>query len=251
MTEALQTVIGEFKTLSPDIANTIVFNLEGETLAASEGTTPEQTQTLIANLNSITHAGCIGGIESLTIQDLNSQLAISAVGDVYLATVSSRTADQNIIRSLTQIVAPTVIRLAKGTVVSEKQRVLPEKVPSKVEAILQKQVPEIESVPVPESPREPYLPEAPTTQFMVDKIGGLLVPSDTVRIDSEVIGNWQSLYDKKTFTAVSIETLEGKTVICKFKPQKDAKGIIGIPDKILQSLQSSKGKLVIVKPVIK
>ena len=117
MTEALQTVIGEFKTLSPDIANTIVFNLEGETLAASEGTTPEQTQTLIANLNSITHAECIGGIESLTIQDLNTQLSIAAVGDVYLATVSSRTADQKIIKSLTQIVAPTVIQLAKGTVV--------------------------------------------------------------------------------------------------------------------------------------
>ncbi len=249
MTEALQTVIGEFKTLSPDIANTIVFNLEGETLAASEGTTPEQTQTLIANLNGITHAGCIGGIESLTIQDLNTQLSVAAVGDVYLATVSSRTADQKIIKSLTQIVAPTVIQLAKGTVVVEKQRVLPEKAPSKVEAILTEQKSE-RTIPDLESPPEPYLPKAPTTQFMVEKIGGLLVPSDTVRIDSEVIENWQNLYDKKTFTAVSIQTLEGKTVTCKFKPQKDAKGIIGIPDKILQTLQSSKGKLVIVKPVI-
>ena len=223
--------------------------MEGETLAASEGTTPEQTQTLIANLNSVTHAECIGGIEGLTIQDLNTQLSVAAVGEVYLATVSSRIADQKIIKSLTQIVAPTVIQLAKGAVVVEKQRVLPEKVLSKVEAVLTEQkseraIPDLESLP------EPYLPKAPTTQFMVDKIGGLLVSSDTVRIDSEVIENWQNLYDKKTFTAVSIETLEGKTVTCKFKPQKDAKGIIGVPDKILQTLQSSKGKLVIVKPVI-
>ena len=120
---------------------------------------------------------------------------------------------------------------------------------SKVEAILTEQKPE-RAIPNSESLPEPYLPEAPTTQFMIEKIGGLLVPSDTVRIDSEVIENWQNLYDKKTFTAVSIQTLEGKTVTCKFKPQKDAKGIIGIPDKILQTLQSSKGKLVIVKPVI-
>jgi hypothetical protein len=249
LTEAVQTVIGEFKTLSPDITRTAVFKLDGETLAVSEGTTLEQTQTLIANLSSITHSECIGGIESLTIQDLNNQLAISAVGDVYLALVSSRTADQKIIRSLSQIVAPTVIQLALGhaVVAVEKpkiqQNTLETAMPSEKE-------PEIAPITEPESPPEPYLPKAPTTQFMVEKISGLLIASDTVRIDNEVIENWQNLYDKKTFTALSIETLEGKTVTCKFKPQKDAKGIIGIPDKILQSLQCSKGKLVMVKPVI-
>jgi hypothetical protein len=132
----------------------------------------------------------------------------------------------------------------------EKQYSLPKKTPSKVQAILSEPQPEKEAISELESPRELFLPKAPTTQFMVDKISGLLVASDTVRIDSEIIESWQNLYDKKTFSAVSIVTLEGKTVTCKFKPKKDSKGIIGIPDKILQTLQSSKGKLVIVKPVI-
>jgi hypothetical protein len=89
---------------------------------------------------------------------------------------------------------------------------------------------------------------------MIEKIGGLLVPADTVRVDSEVIAKWNDLYGDKQIAQVHIETLEGKKTNCKFKPIKEtnhnAKGIIQIPEKILQALQTSKGKLVIVKPVI-
>lgn len=101
---------------------------------------------------------------------------------------------------------------------------------------------------------ELFLPEPPVNQFMVEKTGGLLVPADTVRVDSEVIAKWNDLYGDKQIAQVHIETLEGKTTTCKFKPIKEtnhnAKGIIQIPEKILQALQTSKGKLVIVKPVI-
>jgi hypothetical protein len=101
---------------------------------------------------------------------------------------------------------------------------------------------------------EPPLPQPPASQFMVEKIGGLLVSSDTVRIDAEVIASWSSLYGDKQITDVHIQTLEGKSVSCKFKALKEskqsAKGIIQLPEKILQTLQTSKGKLVIVKPVI-
>ncbi|HSV48872.1 MAG TPA: hypothetical protein VLH35_01025, partial [Candidatus Acidoferrales bacterium] len=105
LSEAIQTVIDEFKTLSPNISKVIVFKLDGETLAASKDTTPEQTQALIAYLNGIKHTGCIGGLENFTIQDVNSQLAVTAVGKVYLAAVSSRSEDQKSINSLTKIVA--------------------------------------------------------------------------------------------------------------------------------------------------
>ena len=92
-------------------------------------------------------------------------------------------------------------------------------------------------------------------QFMVEKIGGLMVASDVVRLDGEVIDEWHSLYDKKQIREVQIQTLEGKTTSVKFKIIKEnngnSKGIIQIPDKILQALQINKGNLVIVKPVIK
>ena len=115
MTDELQVIIGEVKTFSPDVTNALVFKRNGETLATSESTTPEQAEKLIVSLNSVTNAECIGGIETLIIQDSVNQLSITAVESVYLATVSSRTANQKIVKSLTQVVVPAVIRLAYGT----------------------------------------------------------------------------------------------------------------------------------------
>jgi len=104
-----------------------------------------------------------------------------------------------------------------------------------------------------ESSSEPLLPEPPINQLMVEKIKGFRVPADTVRVDSEVIAKWTELYDEKELL-ISIQTLEGKETTCKFKPLKDsrsnAKGIIQIPEKILQILEVTKGQLVMVSPEI-
>jgi hypothetical protein len=112
--------------------------------------------------------------------------------------------------------------------------------------------PQIE--PIPEPPQPPFMPRAPTMQFMVEKIGGLLVAQDMVRIDSEVVAKWQSLFGERQLRLVQIETLEGKSVTCKFKHQKEGKsnvkGVIYIPEKILLALQCEKGKLVMVKPAV-
>jgi hypothetical protein len=98
------------------------------------------------------------------------------------------------------------------------------------------------------------LPEAPVTQLIVENLGGLLVPSDTVRIDNEVIAQWNDLYGDKKLHEVNLETLSGKTTRCKFKPIKSSKhsgkGVIGIPEKIQLTLEISKGELVMVKPII-
>ena len=81
------------------------------------------------------------------------------------------------------------------------------------------------------------------------------MPSGIVRVDAELVEKWVSLYGEKLITHVQIETLEGKAVICKYKPMKESnpnvKGIVQIPEKVLQALQTSKGKLVIIKPVVK
>jgi hypothetical protein len=98
------------------------------------------------------------------------------------------------------------------------------------------------------------LPEPPVTQVIVENLGGLLVPSDTVRIDSSVITQWNDLYGDKKLTEVDLEALNGKTTRCKFKNIKDSKyqgkGIIQMPEKLQLILETSKGELVMVKPVI-
>jgi hypothetical protein len=112
----------------------------------------------------------------------------------------------------------------------------------------------IEEQPEPEVNAEPWLPEPPVTQFIVENLGGLLVPSDTVRIDNAVIAQWKELYGDKKIEEVDLETLNGTTARCKFKPIKDSKhegkGIIQMPEKIQLTLQTAKGELVMVKPAI-
>ncbi len=253
MTKALQTITGEFKTLCLDIASAAIFKLDGETLAANESATPEQTQTLIASLNRLTHTGCIGGLQKLVVQDVNGQVSVVAVGGVYLATASSRLGDQKVINSLTEVVAPEIIKLALKTPNTEDElpKMNRDLIMQRIEAALpktehtdiavQKQTPEAEA--------EPAAPHVLSTQFLVEKIGGLLFAADTVRIDSRVLSDWQDSCEKQ-FSSVLIETLDGKTVTCKCKPKKEGKGTIGIPERILQALNCERGKLVMVKPVI-
>ena len=98
------------------------------------------------------------------------------------------------------------------------------------------------------------LPETPATQLIVENLGGLLVPSDTVRIDTEVIAQWNQLYGTNKTNEVQVEALNGKTTRCKFKPIKKSKnagkGVIKIPEKIQLTLETAEGELVTVKPIV-
>jgi hypothetical protein len=257
----LQTVLDEFKILSPETTNVLIFKNNGQTIANTQATTEDQTKKLIANFGSISiQAQSIGGIECLTIHTCDSQLNITAMGNLYLATVSSHEANQEIVKSLTQVVVPTIAlfvnKLESSNSENRPQQTIQLKELS-IEEIalpLEDEKPKIEPIPETQPPFEPFLPKTPVNQFMVEKIGGILVQADTVRIDNEIITQWSDLYDGKKITMVDIEALDGKKTTCKFKAIKEAKantkGIIQIPEKILQTLQTEKGKLVMVKPVI-
>jgi hypothetical protein len=177
--------------------------------------------------------------------------------------VSLRAANQKILNSLSNVIVPTVVGLVDQIATdkkagSETELAQPE---TETEAKQETTPPTEETEPQPDAeasaPMDPerFLPQPPVNQFMVEKISGLLVAADTVRIDGGVISKWHELYGDRQITQVNIQTLDGKTATCKFKPIKEekgnnTKGIIKIPEKILQSLQASKGKLVMVKPVI-
>ena len=253
-----QTVIGEFKNISPEIVNCFVFDEAGEILAIDESTVGEQSKNLILTFKGLAdQANVIGGIQSLTIHGTENQLSITKINNQFLTTISTRSANEKIVKSLTQVIVPTVLSLACQNGSHPESKVLAELVESSPEPIeespptvisedrnLMSAVASFSSVT--------SVPTAFASQFMVEKIGGLLVASDTVRIDNDVIAKWNTMYDDRQIEDVQIENLEGKSVICKFKPIKEAnaKGIIQIPEKILQTLQTGKGKLVIVKPVI-
>ena len=270
---ALQTIIGEFKNISPELTSAFIFKKEGEILASTEAFTEDQARKLGEAFNNIAdQAKVIGGLETLTIRGVGSQLNIASINNRYLATVSSRAVDQKMVKSLACVVVPTVMKLLDeiSPVLPDNQFLDIQKPEDKcVEETLQpseeptpiEPAPDVpEPIPlesasdVPAAVSEPIFPKPPVNQFMVEKAEGLLVASDTVRVDRDVVAKWTDLYGGREITQVNIETLEGKAVICKFRPMKEAdgnpKGIIKIPDKILQILRTGEGKLVIVKPVI-
>jgi ABC-type dipeptide/oligopeptide/nickel transport system ATPase subunit len=53
----------------------------------------------------------------------------------------------------------------------------------------------------------PVLPEPPVTQVIVESIGGLLVKSDTIRIDNSVIARWNDLYGDKKIEEEDVEVI--------------------------------------------
>ena len=258
MTEAysnpIQTIIDEIRTLSPETTNVLIFRNNGQTIANTQTGTENQTKKFVANFANISvQAQAIGGIENFTIQVAESQLNIIAVDDCFLVTVSSQTANQEILRAITKVVVPTVVRLVNQIDVKAKE--LEEKPYEELAMSASKEAkPTNEPTPEIQQPFEPFLPKTPTNQFMVEKINGFMVAADTVRIDGEILEQWSNLYEGKQFSTVIIEALDGKKTTCKFRPIKDAKnsakGIIQIPEKILQTLQTEKGNLVMVKPVI-
>jgi len=249
VSESIQTVLNEFKTLCPDVASAAAFKANGETLASTDTATPQQTQTILECLNSLTNAQCIGGVKHLTIQGITVQLSITAVGDVYLATLSRRTANDKAVKSLTRIVAPTVISLALGVT------------PSAHTATAEVEEPKTDAPNIPEALAEfvikakafqkQFQPAATPNQLMVEKQTGFMVANDTVRVDGEILQNWQDTLNKP-LSCVVVETLEGKTVTCKVKPIKDGKansrGLVFVPEKLIQALGTEQGKLVMVKP---
>jgi len=99
-----------------------------------------------------------------------------------------------------------------------------------------------------------FFAEPPVTQLMVEKLSGLLVSSDTVRIDKEIIEKWSELYEGKKIEMLYIENIHGKNAQSKFRSIKSSKhagkGVIRIPEKIQFALETSKGELVTIKPVI-
>lgn len=249
--EPVKAVIDEAQKISSGIAHSFVYNKNSELLSSGESTSQEQFDGFAKSFDDLTGvAVLLGGLEALTVQGAEAQLSVNAVDDVYLANVSLRTADQTVVKSLTQVILPTVVRLACQTMPkNEPETIIPTEITPELSAedtMLQE--PEPAHVEPTLKHQDAYVT---TNQLLVEKASGLMVASDTVRVDAELVSKWFELYGDEV-SRVHVETLDGKGVTCKFKSLKESKkGIIQVPEKILHALQLSKGKLVVVKPAFK
>lgn len=283
---ALKNTLDGIKNACPDISSTFIFK-DKELVAKDEDTNEKTINRTINAFNAITErADSLGNIEAITIQGTNGKVNISCINNFYLTTVLSKTADEKYVNTLTRVLIPMVIKLvdifhpapatdetltvspepaeeeaAEEEAVEEKEAENAEeykKESAQEETVTTEETAEEQETPKEEEKaevdNEPLLPQPPVTQLIVENLSGLLVPSDTVRIDKSVITEWSDLYGDKKIEEVDIETLEGKTTRCKFKPIKgskhEGKGIIQMPEKIQITLEATKGELVMVKPVV-
>jgi predicted regulator of Ras-like GTPase activity (Roadblock/LC7/MglB family) len=258
--QAFKRVIDEIKNSCPQIMSAFIFSKEGQIIAQDDSINLENVKQATEEFKTLRrNAVVIGDLEEVSVQTISGQINFVSVNDYYLATVSSKGADEKIVKPLIRVLIPIVIELLnqppfenQEITSSNKEETTPnykqlEQIPN-IEANLKQQNQEATS-PKPET--FPFT--APVNQFMVEKLTGLLAAQDTVRIDNELIAKWNELYGEGKIQQVNIETLTMKTTQCKFKPIKDSKtlnrGIIQIPEKILSVLSVSQDELVLIKPV--
>jgi hypothetical protein len=260
---ALKNTINEIKNACPEVSNTFIFKTNGTVLAKDENTDEEAATRAASVLNVLAkRADTIGGLETATFYSPGNRMNVFLADDCCLALVDSEEPDGDNSASLARILIPTILRLTeKISSFSQKETCQIETPEFSEDATAEVEEPgtDLEAEEVTVEPTEfeepqPLLPDPPVTQFMVENVGGLFALSDAARIDNGVIQQWKELYGERPIDEVEVETLNGQTTHCKFKPIKDAKhdgkGVIQLPQKILQTLQTSKGELVTVKPVI-
>lgn len=255
---ALKNALNEIRNVCPDIQNSFMFREDGEIVAGDENT-PQKTMVRVTHAfdGILEKAEAIGGVEGVTLEAGKGRVNVSCVNDLYLVTVTSKKADMNFVNTVTRVLIPTVLKLLE-----------------KISPAPLKNTPALPEIPMVEEAEEPteelaeeptageteetlepeaMLPEPPVNQLIVENLGGILVPSDTVRIDRETLAQWEELHDGGKVEQVEVETFDGKTTQCKIKPIKDSKyegkGIIRMPDKIQLTLEIKKGELVRIKPI--
>jgi hypothetical protein len=268
---ALQNALNEMRNNCPDIQHAFIFKDTGEIIAGDAETPQKVIVRVLDAFNGIfSRAKAIGGIEAVTLKCGGGTVALHSFGEHHLVMVISATADLNYINTLTRVLIPTVLKLLEKispTPLKNISAPSPLQTP-KPTTILAPTPPVEEKETLEEPVEEPAIQklveeelktempslEVPATQLIVENIGGLLVPSDTVRIDNETLIQWENMFEGKKIEYVEIETFDGKTTKCKVKPIKDSKyfgkGIVQIPEKMQLTLEIKKGELVRVRPII-
>jgi len=266
---ALKNTLNEVRNICPDITNTFMFKEDGEIIVGDENTPEKTIVRVIDAFDTIMEkAEAIGDVEGITLEGDKGRLNVLHMNELYLAIVTSRKADINYVNTVTRVLIPTVLKLLdkissptprknnppltkreiKTAIVEEDEETSKEFEETATEEVEETIKPEIKSEP------EPSLPEPPVNQLIVENLGGLLVPSDTVRIDNKILSEWEELYEGKRIEEVEIETIDGKTTRCKVKTIKESKyegkGIMQMPEKIQLALEIKKGELVRVKPIV-
>lgn len=246
-----QNTLNEILKTCQDIRRAFIFKATGEIVAKDLGTEDEAIIRAYDSINNIVgKAEAIGEIEAVTLKCSDGTMMLHNFGEHCFVAIITEKADLNYIKTLTRIIISTVLQVI--------DKVSPTPIRNTFSERLQPQSHEIQ--PEKEQRTELETTSEPVViQLIVENTEGLLskgplAHSDTVRIDEETLTRWKNMLEGKEIEYVEIEALNGKTAKCKVKPIKDSKylgkGMVQIPKKTQQILETKKGEPVKVRPII-
>ncbi len=258
---ALKNALEEMQNVCPDIQHAFIFHENGEIIVGDADIPQKVMIRVIEAFDDIFEmAEAIGGVEAVTLNCSKGSVKLYHFNEHYFVMVVSAKADANYVDTVTRVLIPTVLRLLEKISPTLLKNVVPPPTIEPEPETLETEQPQeelAEEEPATEikeefKPETPF--ELPSIQLIVENIGGLLVPSDTVRIGNETLSQWENTFEGKKIEYVEIETFNGKTERYKVKPIKDSKyygkGVVQMPEKAQITLEIKKGELVKVKPVI-
>jgi predicted regulator of Ras-like GTPase activity (Roadblock/LC7/MglB family) len=214
--EALKNALIEIRNICPDINNSFIFTKEGAIIAGDSEVADTTVKTTLNSFQNIAEkAEMMGGISSFSVDGVQGRVYISHINDMYLATATSKKVDENYVRSVTQVIIPTILKL-------------------------------LESInPTP-------LKSTQSQQLVVEAFSGFFT-GDTVQVDPQLLNEWSELFSGQNINEIEIRTPDGETTRCKVKEITDSslqgKGIIRMPDRVCRTLDVNKGESVIIKPL--
>jgi len=214
--EALKNTLTEIRNTCPGINSSFIFTKDGTVVAGDTETADIIIgKTLNSFQNVAEKAGTIGGLHNFYVDGDKGKIHISRINDMYLVTATSKNADTNNLRSVTQVIVPTILKLLESI------------------------------IPAPLKSTQPQ-------QLTVDTFSGFFA-GDTVQVDLPLLTEWSKFFNGKSINEIEVETTGGETTRCKVKeindPNLQGKGIIRIPERVCKSLEVNKGESVKIKPV--
>ena len=263
---ALKDTLDSMTNSFSNIRNAVIFNENGDVIATDNNTSEDTAVRTVDALDEILDKfNLLDSLENIVLEGTEGWLKVSRFDDLYLVTTFSTRTNLDQASALADVLVPTVLKVLRRvnhTPVKEnlEELEMEHEEPSTHHVKEEQTEPSEEtkseehSEDAAEATTKPIVPEPQVNQFIVENLRGLFSPSNTVRVDNDLLLKWKETYDDREVEEVEVATFGGKTVRCKVKPIKEAKfegkGLIQVHEKTLSTLGIKKGELVRVKPVI-
>jgi predicted regulator of Ras-like GTPase activity (Roadblock/LC7/MglB family) len=114
---ALRNTLTEVRNICPDIKCSFIFTKEGAIVAGDDQSGDVPVDKTVASFQGLMeNAVTIGGLHTMMVNGSKGSVHISSINDMYLVIAASKNADMTYIRSIANIIVPTVLKLIKGIV---------------------------------------------------------------------------------------------------------------------------------------